>query len=108
MSTAFVCPHCGVESVFAGAFCHSCGKALPSAQRVGPRVVGINEFAATAGGQRLQIGELERQIKKASGALLTVAIIQTVVGLVVFGLEQALVTRARPGTEAAQNLLLIG
>jgi hypothetical protein len=88
-------------------FCQSCGKALPAAEQAGPRVIGTNEFASTASGQRLQIGELERQVKKASGALLTVAIIQTVVGLLALGLEQAVANRVRPATEAAQNLLLI-
>jgi len=46
-------------------------------------------------------------MKRASGALLTVAIIQTVVAMIAFAVAQAVSNRARPGTEAAQNLLMV-
>jgi hypothetical protein len=111
MADSFVCPHCGVESLFATAFCQSCGKALPSAQPSGPRIIGANEFAATASGKKLQIGELERQLKRASGALLAVAIIQTVVAMIAFAAAQAVSNRASletgPGPEAAQKVLMV-
>jgi hypothetical protein len=72
------CPHCGALSA-AGAYCQSCGKALPSAMPGGPRIVSGADLASTPAGQKLQADELHKQAKKARGALLAVAIIRTVV-----------------------------
>ena len=77
MSATTQCPHCGAANPFGSQFCQTCGKALPSVYQSGPRVVGSDEFAATAAGQKLQSDELLKQSKKATGALLTVAILQT-------------------------------
>jgi hypothetical protein len=74
MSTA--CPHCGVLTAPEAMFCASCGKAV----RVGPqatRIVNDQSLAATHAGQSLQSEVLRKQMKSAFGALLTVAILQT-------------------------------
>ncbi len=83
-SATISCPHCSAANVAGSQFCESCGKALPSVFSGGPRVVDGSGFASTAAGQKLQSDELSKQARKASGALLTVAIIQTVMcGIVV-------------------------
>jgi hypothetical protein len=73
------CPHCGAANEAGGQFCQACGKALPSAVATGPRILGAKDFATTSAGQKLQGDELIATSKKAKGALLTVAIIQTAV-----------------------------
>lgn len=80
------CPHCGTMNPSGGAFCEACGKALPSAAPSSPRVVtSASGFAATGIGRNLQSEELQKQAKKAAGALLAVAIIQAAFGaLVIF------------------------
>ena len=77
------CPHCGVANPGGAAFCESCGKALPSLAATGPRIVAGNQFATSTVGRELQADELHKTAKKASGALLAVAIIQTIIGPVV-------------------------
>ena len=72
------CPHCGQPNPIGSTFCSSCGKALPMGMPTGPRVLGAGDLASTAAGQKLQGDELHKQSKKASGALLAVAIIQTI------------------------------
>ena len=78
------CPHCGASNPSTGTFCESCGKALPSAVSSSPRVTSAaGGFAGTGVGRTLQAAELHKQAKKAAGALLAVAILQTVVGAIV-------------------------
>ena len=77
------CPHCGAMNPSTGAFCESCGKALPSALPTSPRIVSGAGFAGTAIGRGLQSEELHKQAKKAAGALLAVAVIQVAFGAVV-------------------------
>ena len=95
MST-ITCPHCGAGNPAAAAFCEACGKALPSAVAGGPRVVGGDAIAATAAGQQLQADQLQKQAKRASGALLAVAIILTIVSAVVFFILRAASGMAPP------------
>jgi hypothetical protein len=106
MASSLLCPHCGVERSDQSAFCESCGKALPSALPSGPRIVGDNDIAQTTAGRNLQTEDLHKQIKKAVNALLAVAIIQTVVGLLVFGASQ--ITNSHVISPASQNILSIG
>jgi hypothetical protein len=80
--TLVVCPHCSGANDGASAFCQSCGKALPDAQPSGPRVIANTAFASTSAGQKLQAYELHRQARRAAGALLTVALIQFVFGMI--------------------------
>jgi hypothetical protein len=75
------CPHCGGANQREAAFCAACGKALPV--RSGPRVVGKGALASTSAGQKVQSEELQKTLKKASGALLTVAILQAVFGTII-------------------------
>ena len=82
------CPHCGAGNQTGSEFCASCGKALPLAMPSGPRVLGAKDLASTAAGQKLQGDELHKTAKKATGALLAVAILQTAgVGLLIFLLQ---------------------
>jgi hypothetical protein len=77
------CPHCSAANAAGAQFCETCGKALPT-MGGGPRVVTGSAFASTAAGQKLQSEELHKQARKAAGALLAVAIIQTIrVGIIV-------------------------
>ncbi|MEW6249262.1 MAG: zinc ribbon domain-containing protein [Planctomycetota bacterium] len=83
------CPHCGAVQATTSAFCTTCGKALPSAAPGGPRVVDDSELQ-TAAGRTLRGAELQKQLKKASGALLAVAILQAVFGGLLFVIGGAL------------------
>lgn len=79
------CPHCGALNPAGSAFCESCGKALPAGAvggGGGPRLVTGDALAATSAGAKLQSDDLQRQAKKASGALLAVAIIQTIATII--------------------------
>jgi hypothetical protein len=79
------CPHCGTPNPVGSTFCARCGKALPAAATSGgPRVLGKDDIAATAAGQKLQGDELHKQAKKASGALLAVAIIGTAAPVITY------------------------
>jgi hypothetical protein len=97
------CPHCGVANDAGGQFCQACGKALPSAVPSGPRILGAKDFATTSAGQKLQSDELVTTAKKAKGALLAVAIIQTIV----FGVLMAIAsTNNQLGIVLAQAVFL--
>jgi hypothetical protein len=80
IASTIACPHCGAQNPATAAFCESCGKALPGAQRSGPRIVGANEMPTTAVGHQMVSDELTKTQKSASTALLVVAIIQIVIG----------------------------
>ena len=75
-----VCPHCNAANNAGAGFCASCGKALPAASPISPRVITGDVMASTSAGMKLQTDELQKTAKSASGALMAVAIIQTVVG----------------------------
>jgi hypothetical protein len=62
-----------------------------------PRVVGGDAIASTAAGQQLQGEQLHKQAKRASGALLAVAIIMTIVGGLIFFLTQQAGSRGAGG-----------
>lgn len=106
MSNAIACPHCGSACAPNSQFCEICGKALPSETGTGPRVIGADEIAQTSVGQQLQGEELQREIKKASGALLWVAILQTGVSLFVFFVQQAAQKIPHPLQPNLDNLLM--
>jgi hypothetical protein len=79
LGSNIICPHCSASNPSNAQFCESCGKALPNLSATGPRIVDGTAFATTTAGQKLQADELNKQAKKAAGALLAVAIIQTIV-----------------------------
>jgi hypothetical protein len=81
------CPHCGVANAAGSAFCGSCGKALPVAS-AGPRIISGNQFATTSAGQKLQGDDLHKQAKKAAGALLAVAVVQTIFTVIIYAALQ--------------------
>jgi hypothetical protein len=82
-SISISCPHCGAAAEGGGAFCESCGQALPVLS-AGPRVVDVAQgLARTSVGLDMQTAELEKQAKSASKALLAVAIIQSVMSGIV-------------------------
>src|SRR5687768_9367380 len=83
MSTV-TCPHCGAATP-PGAFCESCGKALPSAVPTTPRVVTGDVLPQSAAGQQMLGEELAKQTKKAAYALLAVGVIQATCGAVLLG-----------------------
>ncbi len=78
------CPHCGVENDGVAAFCVQCGKALPESMPSGPRVVSGDQMAATAVGQNLQADQLRKQAGQAFKALIVVAVLSVIGGVVFF------------------------
>src|SRR4051794_34922641 len=84
------CPHCGAENPADSTFCSACGKSLPLAGSAGPRVLGKADYASTAAGQKLQGDELLKTAKKASGALLAVSVIATLVAVFIVVMFQNL------------------
>jgi hypothetical protein len=80
------CPHCSAANPAGSAFCESCGKALPGAISGSPRVVTSGAVASTSAGLKLQSDEAHKQAMKAANALLAVAIIQTILGGVVYAI----------------------
>ena len=87
--TQVACPHCGAENSSVSAFCQTCGKAMPSAMPGGPRVVTANTLPQSSAGRTLVTGDLQRQMKKASGALLAVAILQAIFGPVMLFIQKS-------------------
>lgn len=82
-----VCPHCSAMNGLDSSFCESCGKALPTQEPAGPRIVTGADMATTEAGQELQSRELAKQARKAAGALLAVAILQAIFGtIILFGM----------------------
>ena len=98
---AVACPHCGAENPAGGSFCERCGKALPAAIASQPRFVEGADLAATQTGRSLQAEQLRVQSRKASGALLAVAILQTLGAIVITALVRS--GRPAPGLEAAED-----
>jgi hypothetical protein len=87
-NAAVVCPHCSAANTEGSQFCEACGMALPI-PNAGPRIVDGSSFATTAAGQHLQADELHKQAKKGAGALMLVAIIQTVFAGVIYAIASA-------------------
>jgi hypothetical protein len=75
-----LCPHCAASNPTDAAFCGACGKAMPPSAASAPRLVKEGDAAATATGLAVQSAQLEMKARKAAGALLAVAILQTVFG----------------------------
>src|SRR5882724_2828592 len=77
---SIACPHCAVSNTDGSSFCVSCGKAVPSAARTGPRVLGGQDLAASTAGQSVQLDDLARQIKPAVKTLFWVGLLHAVFG----------------------------
>jgi hypothetical protein len=92
------CPHCGVTHSTESAYCTSCGKALPGSTPGGPRVINNLDELQTAPGRALQGAELRKELKKASGALLAVALLQTFFGGLLFVIGPLAVGSKQAGT----------
>ena len=83
------CPHCEAANQSSSSFCESCGKALPSLTSDGPRMVTEASMPSTSAGRQYMALELQKHLKKSKTALLIVAIIQTIVGLLMFGVAKS-------------------
>jgi hypothetical protein len=103
----FACPHCGASNPAGSTFCGACGKALPATAPTGPRLVTGDALAATAAGVKLQSDALHKEAKKAAGALLAVAIIQTLATIVVGFLVYQRGGRAGAGTGGAAGQFVL-
>jgi len=99
---AIACPHCRAANPPGGAFCESCGKALPSPYRTGPRVVRASTLPATTAGHALYDADLLTLSRRAANTLVFVGIFQIVVGTVV----RLLLNAARGGLDTPSQVLL--
>lgn len=77
------CPHCHAAHENAASFCTACGKAMPSAETGGPRVLGTHDLASSHAGRSLQMDHLNRHIRTGYRTLMVVGILQIVLGGVV-------------------------
>jgi putative effector of murein hydrolase LrgA (UPF0299 family) len=98
------CPHCGFGNPAGASFCGKCGKAV-STGGSGPRIVEGKGLASSGVGKHLQSEELEKQAKRASGALLAVAVLSTLGVLLVLGLAGEL--RKIPDGLMIANILIV-
>ena len=98
------CPHCSAGNQSGSKFCESCGKALPEAAPSGPTVVNPYTAASTTAGQSVQAGELRKRAGSAVGALLAVAILQSISGVIFFVKEKRAI---QAGITEAQIVLAI-
>jgi hypothetical protein len=101
-ATTVTCPHCGASNVAGGKFCESCGKALPDLMPSGPRIVSADALPQTAVGHAMVREELVKTQKKASTALLAVAILQCIGAGIVY-----LIFQNAPRAQRPPNLELI-
>lgn len=84
------CPHCGTANAESATFCASCGKALPTMSPAGPQILSGGAMPTSSAGHNVYSGELQKQAKKAFGALLAVGILQLVFGaVIVFALQNS-------------------
>jgi hypothetical protein len=83
------CPHCQAFNEFHGAFCASCGKALPSPTRTAPRIIQGADLAASALGQELQGEDLIKTARKSVIALTIIGVVQFITAAVVFGVARS-------------------
>ena len=90
------CPHCGALNPDGSAFCESCGKALPTQPGVTLGYAGKPGFTTTSG--RALLGEdYKKVMRRAFGALLVVAILQTLFGPVALYLQKSQMEKQNPG-----------
>jgi hypothetical protein len=105
---AITCPHCQAVNAPDAQFCEACGKAVAASVGAGgPRIVQEGEYAATDAGAALQSDLLQKDLKKTTGALLAVAILQVVVGtfvVVVSSGREVLGTQAKAANPAVPAL----
>jgi Kef-type K+ transport system membrane component KefB len=94
---AITCPHCGAVNAVAGAFCESCGKALPSVVPSGPRVLTGDAMPTSGAGRMAVSDDLQKKVKQAGYALLAVAIIQTIIGPVMLFASKAAMEKQSGG-----------
>lgn len=94
-SAAVACPHCAAANTSSSRFCESCGLALPETDPSGPRIIGDADFASNPAGVAFQQDELAKQMKKATNALLIVAVIQTGFGFLLYFLLQRSVQQGK-------------
>ena len=83
-SAQATCPHCSAVNPGDAQYCETCGMAMPI-PNYGPRIVDNASFAATSAGRQLQSEELHKQARRAAGALMAVAIIQTIFTVILVG-----------------------
>lgn len=100
-----LCPHCNSQVEAGGHFCPVCGLAIPPPIRTAPRIVHINDMAATPLGRELQIENAAKQATKAAAPLLFVAVIQFVMAMVLVGMLLAGPESALPKSEQFQQFL---
>lgn len=72
------CPHCKSSTTADASFCEGCGRALSLPGWDGPRIAEMGRPPATSAGQMVRGKVCQWHLKRAGGALLAVAILQTV------------------------------
>lgn len=103
------CPHCGAMNEVGTEFCAFCGKAMPQAAGAGPRVMKGGALASSRAGQELQSDDLMKKMKSARRILLTLGILQVVLGLIVLGIGlSGAANSATNNPNAGSGLTLVG
>ena len=108
---ATICPHCSASNPPGGAFCESCGHALPSAMQAGPRIVSDQANPTSTAATKLVGDQLVKQTKSAANTLLIVSIIQFVIGGVLLAVLSLASQRSANQPRAlivALSMLIIG
>jgi hypothetical protein len=101
---SIACPHCTAVNEMSTQLCGSCGKFV-TARSGGPRITNEKTLATTITGQTLQSEELAKTTKTAAGALLAVAILQTLGAAVVFFLLAPNASAAEKGALYATAII---
>lgn len=84
--TPVICPHCSAPNAAPGKFCVACGRALPSAVKLAPRVISgkSKDFAESSAGQAMQMDELGKQARSASQILMVLGTLSGIFGGMLF------------------------
>src|SRR5688500_14125049 len=83
-AAVITCPHCAGR-VGGGAYCQSCGKALPFATRTAPRLIFGDNLPVGVIARQVVGHELRKQTNQAANTLLGVGILQLIIGSVIYG-----------------------
>lgn len=97
------CPHCSGANPDECRFCEACGLALPSRERLRPRVIERKGFAGSGIGRDLQLEQLDKQARSARNVMLAIGILQVLLA----GILAAVAAGGAGNTPAEQQTFVI-